>query len=183
LHSEPLFSDKVVVNDNGTLKNVFVYVKEGLGDQTFAPPAEPVVFDQEGCHYEPHVFGIQVGQTLKVLNSDPFLHNVNVMAEENRGFNLGMPNQGDERERDFRVPEIMVHIKCDVHAWMEAYAGVVPHPFFDTSGEDGTFSLNNLPAGTYVIEAWHEEYGTTTQSVTVTDGASAAADFTFNATS
>ena len=178
LHEGPVMSENVVIND-GKLANVFVYVKEGLGERTFAPPAEPVVIDQQGCIYHPHVFGIQVGQTLKILNSDPFLHNINAQAEVNRPFNFGMPKQGDERERSFRVPEVMVHIKCDVHPWMSAYAGVVAHPFFAVSGEDGSFSIEGLPAGEYVLEAWHEEFGTMTQTVTVTDGGAATADFTF----
>ena len=178
LHEGVVMSDNIMV-DNGNLANVFVYVKEGLGDRTFTPPAEPVVFDQQGCMYTPHVFGVQVGQTLKILNSDPFLHNINAQAETNRPFNFGMPKKGDERERSFRVPEIMVHIKCDVHPWMGAYAGVVGHPFFATSGFDGAFSIEGLPAGDYTLEAWHEEFGTMTTTVSVTDGGSATADFTF----
>ncbi len=179
LHDGPVMSNAVIVND-GMLKNVFVYVKEGLGDREFAPPSEPVLFDQSGCMYEPHVFGIQVGQTLKILNSDPFLHNINGQAEENRPFNFGMPNQGDERERTFRVPEVMLRIKCDVHPWMGAWAGVLTHPFFDVSGDDGQFSIEGLPAGDYVVEAWHEEFGTQTQSVTLTDGGTASLIFTFS---
>ena len=155
LHEGVVMSDAVMISD-GKLGNVFVYVKEGLEGHTFTPPAEPVVFDQKGCMYMPHVFGVQVGQTVKILNSDPFLHNINAQAETNRPFNFGMPKQGDERERSFRVPEIMVKIKCDVHPWMGAYAGVVAHPFFATSGMDGSFSIEGLPAGEYVLEAWHE---------------------------
>lgn len=180
LHEGNVMSDNVVVTD-GKLANVFVYVKEGLGDRTFTPPAEPVVFDQVGCMYTPHVFGVQVGQNVKILNSDPFLHNINAQAETNRPFNFGMPKQGDERERSFRVPEVMVKIKCDVHPWMGAYAGVVAHPFFATSGTDGSFSIEGLPAGDYVLEAWHEEFGTQTMSVSVTDGGTATADMSYSA--
>lgn len=181
LHSETVMSDIVVVNDNGTLQNVFVYVKDGLGDRTFAPPAEPVEFDQVGCMYTPHVFGVQVGQTIKILNSDPFLHNIHALPETNRPFNFGMPKQGDVKERSFRVAEVMVKIKCDVHPWMGAWAGVVDHPYHSTTGADGSFSLDGLPAGTYTIEAWHEEYGTTTQTVTVGDGEAATVNFSFGA--
>jgi plastocyanin len=176
---EPVLSEDVVVNENGTLKYVFVYVKEGLGDKMFDPPAEPVVFDQKGCMYSPHVFGIQVGQTLKILNSDPLLHNIHALPEDNRPFNFGMPKQGDEREKSFRKPEVMVKIKCDVHPWMLAYAGVVNHPYYSVSGNDGTFSLEHLPPGEYVIEAWHEKYGTQTQNVTVGDGETRSVDFSF----
>lgn len=183
LHTDPVLAENVVPNENGTLRWVFVYVKEGLGDQTFAPPAEPVVLDQQGCMYTPHVIGVQTGQTIKILNSDPLQHNIHAMPEVNRPFNLSTPNQGDERERSFRSEEVMVKIKCDVHPWMGAWAGVVSHPYHSVSGEDGTFSIEGLPAGTYTIEAWHEEYGTMTQSVTVGDGETQTADFAFGTSS
>lgn len=179
LRDSPAQSQRVVVNDNGTLRWVFVHVKEGLGDQQFAPSSEPVILDQQGCMYEPHVFGVQAGQTLKILNSDPLLHNIHALPDANRPFNFGMPTAGQERDQSFRVPEVMVRIKCDVHPWMESWAGVTEHPFFGTSDETGAYTIDNLPAGDYVIEAWHEEYGTQTQDVSVGDGESVALDFTF----
>jgi len=179
LHDQQFFIQDAVVNNNGTLKWVFVYVKSGLGDKKFAPPSEPVEFDQHGCRYEPHVFGIQTGQTLKILNSDPLLHNIHALPNKNRPFNFGMPNKGDIREQSFKVPEVMVRIKCDVHPWMGAYCGVLDHPYFSVTGDDGTFSIDNLPPGEYVIEAWHEKYGTMTQTVTVGDNETKVADFTY----
>lgn len=180
LNPQPVHAQTVLVNENGTLQNVFVYVKEGLpAGYSFATPSEAVVFDQSGCMYLPHVFGIQVGQPLKILNSDPLLHNIHALCEKNRPFNFGMPKKGDERTREFRVPEVMVKIKCDVHPWMSAYAGVTDHPFHAVTGTDGGFALSQLPAGSYTIEAWHEEYGTATQSVTVADGATATVNFSF----
>ncbi len=180
LNAQAVHAQNVVVNENGTLQNVFVYVKEGLpAGYSFATPSEAVVFDQSGCMYLPHVFGIQVGQPLKILNSDPLLHNIHALCEKNRPFNFGMPKKGDERTREFRVAEVMVKIKCDVHPWMSAYAGVVDHPFHAVTGADGAFAVSNLPAGTYTLEAWHEEYGTATQSVTIADGQAASVNFTF----
>ena len=179
LHDAAVSAQNVVVNDNGTVKYAFVYVKEGLGDRTFPTPTEPVVFDQTGCMYKPHVFGVQTGQPIKILNSDPLLHNIHALPEENRPFNFGMPNQGDERTQEFRTEEIMVKIKCDVHPWMGAWAGVLDHPYFSTTGDDGTFSIEGLPAGTYTIEVWHETLPAQTMEVTVADGEAATADFTF----
>jgi plastocyanin len=179
LHDQQFLSQDVVVNDNGTLKWVFVYVKSGLGDRKFPTPSQPVEFDQHGCRYEPHVFGIQTGQTLKIVNSDPLLHNIHALPKKNRPFNFGMPNKGDVREQSFKVPEVMVRIKCDVHSWMSAYCGVLDNPYFSVTRDDGTFSIENLPPGQYVIEAWHETYGTQTQTVTVGDNETKVADFTF----
>lgn len=176
-HAEPAKSEEVVVNSNGTLKNVFVYVKTGLEGKTFETPATPAVIDQKGCHYEPHVFGIQAGQALQIINSDSTLHNVHGMPKETPEFNLGMPIQGMKLERKFDKPEVMVKFKCDVHPWMNAYIGVLGHPYYAVSGEDGTFKISNLPAGKYTLEAWHEKYGTQTQEIAVAD-APVTADFT-----
>jgi plastocyanin len=179
-HSEPVMTEEVVANSNGTLKNVFVYVKEGLpAGQTFPAPATPATLDQKGCHYTPHVFGLQVNQPLEIINSDSTLHNVHGMPKETKEFNLGMPIQGMKLKRTFEKPEVMVKFKCDVHPWMSAYAGVLNHPFFAVTGDDGSFKIADLPAGTYTVEAWHEKYGTQTASVTVAEGTPATADFTF----
>lgn len=182
-HDGPVFMENVVVNENNSLKWVFVYVKEGLGDKKFDPPGKPVVFDQNGCQYKPHIFGVQTGQPIEILNSDPLLHNIHALPKNNRPFNFGMPKKGDTRERSFKKPEIMVRIKCDVHPWMGAYCGVVDNPYFSVSGDDGTFTIDHLPAGQYVIEAWHEEYGTMTQTVTVGDNETKTVDFSMGPSS
>ncbi len=166
-HPEGAKSEEVVVNSNGTLKNVFVYVKEGLSSQKFDAPKQSVVFDQKGCQYSPRVLGIQVGQPLEILNSDPTLHNVHSLAAKSQPFNLGMPIQGMKLKKTFTAPEVMVKVKCEVHPWMAGYIGVLDHPFFSVSGDDGGFSINNLPPGEYVVEAWHEKYGAQTQNVSI----------------
>lgn len=178
-HSDPVMNESDVVNENGTSKWVFVYVKEGLGDMKFDPPGTPVVFDQVGCKYTPHVFGVQAGQPIQILNSDPMLHNIHALPKTNRPFNFGMPKKGDERTQSFKKAEVMVKIKCDVHPWMGAYAGVVDHPYYAVTGDDGSFTIKNLPAGEYVLEAWHETHGTKTMTVKVENNGSATADFSF----
>jgi len=175
--STPLLQETVVVNSNGTLKNVFIYVKSGLGDAKFPVSSEPVILDQIGCAYQPHVFGVQAKQPILIKNSDEgVLHNIHAVSSAGNSFNFGMPKVM-ETTKAFKKPEVMVKIKCDVHGWMGAYAGVMPHPFFGVTGEDGMFTLESLPPGDYVIEAWHEEYGTQTQNVTV--GAKETKDITF----
>ena len=167
-----------VVGEEGGLGNVFVYVREGLTG-TFAPPDEPVVLNQEGCRYRPHVFGVQVGQTLEIVNSDMTLHNIHATPSVNDEFNMGQPIQGMRFERTFDEPEVMVPFQCDVHSWMNAYAGVLDHPYFAVTGADGAFDIGGLPPGDYVIEAWHEELGTQIGNVTVGENATAELNFTF----
>jgi plastocyanin len=173
----------VVVGDGGSLQNVFVYVKDGLGGRTFQAPSTAVVLDQRGCHYRPHVFGLQVGQPLQIVNSDPTLHNVHAMPKANQEFNTGQPIQGMKFDHTFTAKEVMVPFKCDVHGWMNAYAGVVDHPFFAVSDAGGKFELKGLPPGDYTIEAWHEKLGTQEQKITVGAKESKEANFNFKATS
>ena len=175
LHPSGLSSDQVIVNPDGSLKNVFVYVKKGLEGKTFETPKTPVVFDQHGCQYSPKIFGIQTNQTLEIVNSDDTLHNVHSLPKNSPQFNLGMPIKGMKLKKTFTKPEVMVKIKCEVHPWMSAYAGVLDHPFFAVTGDDGSFEIKDLPPGQYVIEAWHEKFGAQEQPLTVADTAQTCA--------
>lgn len=172
--------ENYVVTDGG-LDNVFVHVKDGLGSYDFGAPAEPVKLDQQGCRYVPHVLGVRVGQSIEITNSDPTVHNVHSLPDANREFNFAQFKQGQKDIRTFTTPEVMVPLRCDLHGWMNAYIGVVEHPFFAVTAGGGRFELKGLPPGTYTIEAWHEKAGTQTQQVTI--GASETKDvgFTFNA--
>ena len=167
--------------DNGKLANVFVYVKDGLGNYAFDAPTGSVTIDQMGCRYHPHVFGIRVGQTLEIKNSDPTLHNIHALPMGNKEFNTGQPIQGMITKHTFDSKEVMVPFKCDVHGWMNAYVGVLDHPFFAVTGKDGKFSIMGLPPGTYTIEAWHEKGGRQTAMVTVGPKETKEANFTFKA--
>jgi hypothetical protein len=174
-------SELLLVGPGKGLQNVFVYVKDGLGARTYATPTTPVPLDQKGCRYIPHVFGVQVGQPVQIANSDPALHNVNSMPKNNRGFNFGQLPKTPQVTRTFDKPEVMIPFRCDVHSWMNAYVGVLPHPFFAVTKEDGSFEIKGLPPGTYTVEAWHEELGTQTQSVTADGKTPAKVSFTFKA--
>jgi len=180
LHSSDVLNEFVVVGEGGTLANAFVYIKSGIqGD--FPPPSEPVMLDQQGCLYTPHVIGIQVGQTLTVRNSDETLHNIHAMPKNNKEFNIGQPVQGLETEKVFDNAEVMVPFKCDVHKWMNSYAGVVDHPYFAVTGADGSFSMPNVPPGDYVVEVWHERLGTQEMNVTVGEKETVDASFSMAA--
>ena len=165
--------DPVVVVNDGKLANVFVYVKEGLpAGATYTAPTTPVEIDQDGCLYTPRVVGAMVGQPVQIKNSDNLLHNVKSTPAENRGFNRSQPTSAVVITHTFDQPEIMVPLECSVHGWMKGFVGVTSHPFNAVSGENGTFEIRGLPAGTYTVEAWHERFGTRTATVTVpADGA------------
>ncbi len=178
-HSGPVPSDVLVLGPAKELGNVFVYVKSGLPDAQWAPPSTPVTIDQNGCLYQPHVVGVVAGQKLNFLNSDGLLHNVHALPQVNQEFNIAMPAERKSADHQFDQPEAVFRVKCDVHPWMNAYVGVLKHPFFAVSGTDGKFSIANLPAGTYTLEAWHERLGTQEQQVTVADGGTAEVSFTF----
>ena len=170
-------SETVVANPDGTLRNVIVSVKSGLGDRVFAPP-EPAVLDQKGCVYAPHVIAVQTNQIVTFLNSDHTLHNIHAVTKVNPPFNVGMAVQGQKVSRFFSKPE-MVKMKCDVHSWMQSWIGVFDNPFHSVTADGGTFTLSGLPAGTYEIEAWHETYGTKSQHITLAEGEVKTIEFQF----
>jgi len=171
----------IVGSDGKTLGNVFVYVKDGLGNFVFDPPTETAKIDQKECRYHPHVFGMRVGQALEIVNSDPTLHNIHAIPKANQEFNNGQPIQGMKMNHTFTSKEVMVPFKCDVHGWMNAYVGVMDNPYYAVTGEDGKFTLKSLPPGTYTIEAWHEKLGTATQTVTLAQKGTQDISFTFKA--
>lgn len=173
-------SDAVLIGADGALRNAFIYVKDGLDPgYAFDAPTEPVELAQKGCIYSPRVLGIRVGQTLDVVNADATLHNVHALPMANEEFNKSQPLQNSHMKHVFTTPEVMVRFKCDVHAWMAAYVGVLPHPYFAVSDEAGHFEIRDLPPGKYTIEAWHEVFGRRTAVVTVGDKQAQTVAFTF----
>jgi plastocyanin len=172
--------EKIVVGDNQALQNVFVYVKDGLGNYSYPMPTEPVVLDQDKCRYTPRVLGVRVGQPLRIQNDDPLLHNVRSNGVINQAFNKSTPIEGMKFDHTFSTREVMVPFKCDVHGWMTAFVGVLDHPYFGTTKADGKVVLGNLPPGTYTIEAWHESLGTKAQQITIAAKESKDVSFTFS---
>ncbi len=187
----PNLSTEDTVVTNGKLANVFVYIKDGttadgkkIGDFTFTPPDAAVTLDQNGCHYRPHVIGIQVNQKLKVTNSDPTQHNIHPTPKVNAEWNQTQPNGAPPIEKTFTRAEVLIPVKCNQHPWMKSYIGVMKHPFFAVSAEDGSYTIKGVPPGTYTVVAWHEGSGERpatekTMQVTVPASGSAKADFAF----
>jgi plastocyanin len=178
-HSSAVTAEDGEVNANGTLPNVFVYVKEGAEKYSFAAPKETVELDQDGCMYKPHVLGIEVGQTLSILTKDPTTHNIHPMPKDNREWNMSQPPNAPPIEQKFTRQEIMIPVKCNQHPWMRAYIGVTKNPLYAVTGSDGTFTIKGLPPGDYTIEAWTSNFGTQEQKVTVGAKESKSVDFTF----
>ena len=167
----------LILDENKGVKNMLVFITEGLNID-YSPPEEPMVIDQKGCIYSPHVVGIMAGQQLDILNNDGTLHNIHALPKVNKEFNKAQPRSKKKLSVKFEKPEAPFKVKCDVHPWMGAYIGVFDHPCFAVSGDDGTYIISDLKPGEYVIEAWHEKLGSQTANVTVSDSA-AHQDFTF----
>jgi plastocyanin len=187
--ANPNLSTEDTVVKDGKLANAFVYIKDGttadgkkITALTFATPTAPVVLDQKGCHYVPHVLGIQTNQTLKITNSDPTQHNIHPTPKVNEEWNQGQPNGAPPLEKTFKRAEVLVPVKCNQHPWMKSYIAVLKHPLFAVSAEDGSFTIKGVPPGSYTVVAWHEGGATGTEKtmqVTVAAKGTAKADFAF----
>jgi len=180
-------AETAVVKD-GKLGNVLVYIKDGTTSDNkkitsfaFPVPADPVKLDQNGCHYVPHVVGIQAKQKFVVTNSDPTSHNVNVQGKSNASWNNVQSPNAPPIEQTFARPEVIIPIKCNQHPWMKSYVGVLGHPFYAVTGPDGSFTLKGVPPGKYTLVAWHEKFGEKTLQIDLASKGSATADFAFDA--
>jgi plastocyanin len=181
IHSaDALMPENVVHGSNNTLRNVVVYISGAASDATPASPGPPATFDQRDCHYTTHVLAVHTGQEIKISNSDPFAHNIHPLAKINREWNkMQLPNTPafsyayDQEE--------IIPVKCNIHPWMRGYFVVLGTSQFAVTGEDGRFSLPNLPSGHYVVTAWHETFGTQSREFTISADESQTIDFVFKA--
>lgn len=175
----PVVPPIVVTGANGTLANVVVYVKAGLGHYRYPAPQTPVTLRQKGCMYEPHVLALMTGQPFDVSNNDPTLHDVNPLLRNNPGWSTSQLPYATPFKTTFKNPEFAAPVVCEIHNWMRAYLFVFDQPYFAVTSKDGTFTLSNLPPGTYTIEAWHEPNQAVDQTVTLAPKESKAISFTF----
>jgi plastocyanin len=180
--SGPVPGESVVVGPNGGLANVVVYISQGLtGNEPVA--SQPAQIEQKGCQYVPHVLAINVGQHLSVLNDDKTAHNIHPEPKPGGGnipWNKSQMEGSPAIDVTWPTAEVAIPVKCNIHPWMHAYIAVVKGPY-GVSTNTGAFKLDNVPPGTYTLTAWHETYGTQTQTVTVAASKPATADFSFKA--
>jgi plastocyanin len=162
----PMKEEEVVVGPGGGLKNVVVRITKGLTGH-YDPPAGGAKLDQSACMYRPRVQAVVAGQSLLIQNSDKTLHNVHGYKGASTLFNQAEIPGLPPIARKLTDADQVLKFKCDVHPWMTAYVVVSSNPFFAVTGDDGSFKIADLPAGTYTVEAWHERYGSKTSEVTV----------------
>jgi len=182
LHPEGVLPEDGRVNANGTLPNAFVYVSKGAENvSSGAAPSEPVTLTQNECEYEPHVLGIMVGQPLRVVSNDPTTHNIHIMPKAGHDFDVTQQPGSPPVTDKFSKPQIMVPVHCNIHNWMQAYIGVVTNPYYAVTGNEGSFVIKGVPAGSYTLSIWTATFGTQERAVTVRAGETASVDFTFGA--
>jgi len=175
---KPVTMENVVAGSSGGLANVVVYISQGLsGNEVSSAPAE---FDQKGCQYIPHVLAINPGQHMKIVNSDQTSHNIHPQPAKNNEWNKSQPPGSPPFDVTWANEEISIPVKCNIHPWMHGYFAVVKGPY-GVSDDNGSFTMPNVPPGSYTLTAWQETYGTQTQQVTVAAGKPATVSFTFKA--
>jgi hypothetical protein len=178
---KPVHAEDVQVGPGGALEDVVVYIKSGLDNYTFTTPTTPVTLDQKGCMYEPHVVALMVNQPFHVVNSDPFVHNIHVMPKVNPEWNEAQPAGAPPIVKTFARPENAIPVRCNIHPWMQAFIFVFKNPYYAVTGGDGTFTIKNVPPGTYTVETWQQRYGTQDQTVTVGTSQTKTVNFSYKA--
>lgn len=172
---EQLYVD---LNADRSINDVFVYIASDVAYSGPAP-SQPVTIVQRGCVYHPRIAGAMVGQTLVIRNEDATLHNIHAHSEAGNSFNVGQPKAGMEYRFELERPELMLPLKCDVHPWMLGYVGVLSHPYFEVTHDDGGFRIENVPAGTYTLRAWQEKLGTLDREIIVENGETTRVELAF----
>jgi len=180
LHPGGILRDDIVVDLGNNVQWAFVYIAKGVKGTPKAPLL-PVLLDQVGCRFEPHVLGVRVNQPINIYNNDRLLHTVHAMPYDNKEFNLGLPEWKQFETRTFTRPEIMIRVKCDIHPWMWAWIGVLDHPYFSVTSETGSYGIAQVPPGRYTVRVWHELYASVDREVEIEPGADVRLDFFLDA--
>jgi plastocyanin len=180
-HPTPVNDEEVVTGPGGTLQNAVVYISDDMSKWAVTVPSTPATIDQKGCLYHPHIVSMIAGQQLQVTNSDNTTHNIHPVPAQNREWNQSQPPGAPPIVNTFARPEMAIPVKCNVHPWMKAYVFVFPNSYYSVTGNDGKYTISNVPPGTYTVTVWQEKYGNKTMSVTVGPKESKTADLSFSA--
>jgi hypothetical protein len=163
--------EKIVVGGNKGLANAVVSVPEAKG----APTAKKITIDQHGCKFVPHVSATTPGE-VELKNSDDILHNIHTYSTANPSINKAQPKFKKVMTEKFDKPEI-IKLTCDVHSWMLGWVAVMPNPYFGVTDTNGVTKIENVPAGKYKVDVWHETLGKQTKEVEVKAGQAAKVAF------
>jgi Carboxypeptidase regulatory-like domain len=182
--SNPAHLENILVGQDNGLQNVVLYISQGLtGNEANAVPSEQPTFDQKGCMYSPHVLAMDAEQKFQVISSDQTTHNIHPLPDALKGnipWNKSQPPGAPPIVTSWKNVEVPIPVKCNIHPWMHGYFVVVKGPYA-TTDNNGSYTIQNVPAGSYTVTAWQEDLGTQTANVTVAAGGPAKADFTFKA--
>jgi len=179
LNPNKRMTEDTVIGPGNTLKNVVVFISSGA-PATSSPSTAHATMNQQNCHYTTRVLAFQVEEEVKIANSDPLSHNIHPMAVSNREWNRVQLKGSPPLSSSFSKPEF-IPVKCNLHPWMRAYFAVMGNSYFAVTGEDGQFTIPDLPPGKYTLTAWHETYGTHNQEITLAAGQQMIIDFVYNA--
>jgi plastocyanin len=165
---------------NGHLANVYLYIKSGAAPSKAPANTPPVVLDQKGCRYTPHVIALQQGGSVEFRNSDPTMHNIHTTpADGSASMDVSQGPMGAPQTRRFLQPETMLPVRCNNHPWMNSFINVSATPYFAVSAADGSFTIAGLPPGNYTLAAVHEKLGEQDIQITVPPNGAAKGDFTY----
>ncbi|GAB4389300.1 MAG: hypothetical protein Kow0025_13840 [Thermodesulfovibrionales bacterium] len=165
IRKEPL----VEVGKGGGVRNAVAIIKEIARGKAWGKPAEAPRLDNDKCVFVPHVQVMQVGSEIAIHNSDPMLHNTHGFYGKKTAFNVALPFPGAEVKRKLDKPGV-VRVDCDVHGWMQGWIFVADNPYYALTGEDGSFTIGDVPAGDYTILIWQEHAGEMERQVSVKAG-------------
>jgi len=178
MYTTPPTAETVVTGPGETLAEVVVYISAGAPDDP--APSSAAVFTQKGCRYIPHVLALQVNQELKIVNEDQTSHNIHPLPKLNREWNKSQPPGTPPISEKYDKAEF-IPVKCNVHPWMHGNFAVLKNSHYAVTGENGSFTLPNLPPGKYTVTAWQESYGDQSQDVTISGGETKTVNFAFKA--